>query len=94
MDLCAEGHLVRSAAYLDPAIASCEGGLPREKYLYFNRACIAALTGDKKRALKFLTAVVDKGLWDVEALETTEAIDAIRDTDRFREIMARARSPI
>jgi predicted esterase len=92
MEFYSRGDLVRSAACLDLAIEACEEGLPREKSLYLNRACIAAEMGDKQRALEFLATAVDKGLSDVEVLDTTKALDSIRDTTRFREIMERARN--
>ncbi|TFG55175.1 MAG: hypothetical protein E4H35_06315 [Candidatus Aminicenantes bacterium] len=90
-DLFQKDDLARAAAYFDLAIAACEEGLHREKYLYFNRACVAAKTRDKKRALEFLSAAVDKGLTDIDLLETTRELDPIRNTGRFREIVERAR---
>jgi hypothetical protein len=90
-ELFGKGEMIRAAAYLDLAIAACEEGLFRERYLYFNRACIAAMTGDKKKALEFLSAAVDKGLSDIDLIETTKELDPIRNTDRFREIMEKAR---
>jgi predicted esterase len=90
-ELFGKGETARAGAYLDIAIAACEDGLSREKYLYFNRACIAAMTGDKKKALEFLSAAVDKGLADIDLLENTKELDPIRKTDRFREILEKAR---
>ena len=90
-ELFGQGEIIRAAAYLDLAIAACEEGLFREKYLYFNRARIAALAGEKKKALEFLSAAVDKGLADIDLLETAKELDSIRTTDRFREIVERAR---
>jgi predicted esterase len=90
-ELFGKGETARAGAYLDLAIAACEDGLFREKYLYFNRARVAALTGDKKRALDFLSAAVDKGLSDIDLLENTKELDPIRKTDRFREILEKAR---
>jgi hypothetical protein len=90
-DLFQKDDWIRAAAYFDLAIAACEDGLSREKYLYFNRARVAALTGDKKRALEFLSAAVDKGLADIDLLENTKELDPIRKTDRFREILEKAR---
>jgi len=86
-----KGDMIRAAAYLDLAIAACEEGLFRERYLYFDRACVAALSGDKKKALAFLSAAVDKGLSDLELLETTKELDPIRNDDGFREILEKAR---
>ena len=83
--------LIRAAAYLDLAIAACEEGLPREKGLYFDRACVAALSGDGKAALKFLSLAVDKGIADLELLESDKDLDPIRNTDAFREILERVR---
>ncbi|MCK7460875.1 MAG: hypothetical protein MZU84_01770 [Sphingobacterium sp.] len=52
--------LAGPSAYWDLAIAACEEGLRREKGLYFNRACVAAISGDKKTALKCLSSAVDR----------------------------------
>ena len=90
-DLYDKGDIIRAGAYFDLAIGACEEGLLRERYLYFNRACIAALAGEKKRALAFLAAAVDKGLADIDLLETTKEFDPIRNTGRFREIVEKAR---
>jgi hypothetical protein len=71
-ELFGKSELSRVAAYLDLAIAACEEGLFRERYLYFSRAEIASLAGDKKRALDFLSAAlhspsrrlaIDGSLW-------------------------------
>jgi hypothetical protein len=59
----------RAAAYLDLAIAACEDGLLMEKILFYRRAYVAALSGDGKAALKFLSAAVDKGFDNLELLE-------------------------
>ena len=83
--------LSRAAAYWDLAIAACEEGLLREKGLYFNRACIAAASGDRKTALKYLSSAVDKGFADLELLEKAGEFDPIRDTPDFREIVERVR---
>ena len=92
MELYGKDDLIRSAAYLDLAIAACEEGLPRERSLYLTRACVAALAGDKKRALDLLAAAVDKGFTDVDVLETAKALDVLKDTDEFREILEKART--
>jgi tetratricopeptide (TPR) repeat protein len=90
-ELFGKGEMIRAAAYFDLAIAACEEGLFRERYLYFNRARVAALIGDKKKALEFLSAAVDKGLADIDLLENTKELDPIRKTDKFREILEKAR---
>jgi len=88
-DLYSQKDLLKAAAYFDLAIASCEEGLSREKYLYLSRAVVAAAAGDKKRALSFLGAAVDKGLSDPEVIEKNEALAPIRDTAAYRAILAR-----
>jgi len=90
-ELYGRGDLDRAAVYFDLAIEACEEGLPWENFLLYNRACVAALMGDKKRALDFLEAAVDKGLSNAGLLETDKDLESIRDTDRFREIMDKAR---
>jgi len=77
----------RAADFLDLAIAACEPGLPREKYLYFSRAEIAALLGDRKGALEFLAAAVDKGFADIGLLEDSKELDRIRDDPRYRGLL-------
>jgi len=91
-DLYDRGDLLRAAAYLDLAIAACEEGLSRERYLYFSRAQVAALIGEKRRALEFLAAAVDKGFSDVDLLESAEELEPVRSTDKFREIVEKARN--
>jgi predicted esterase len=81
----------RSAAYGDLAIAACEEGLPREKGLYYSRASVAAVSGDRKTALKCLSTAVDKGFVDLGLLERDGDFDPIRDTAGFREILERVR---
>lgn len=82
----------RAGAYLDLAIAACEEGLSREKGLYFDRACVAALSGDEKTALRSLSLAVDKGIDDPALLERDRDLDAIRETDAFRKILERVRA--
>jgi predicted esterase len=84
--------LSRAAVYWDLAIAACETGLPREKGLYFNRACVAAASGDRRTALKCLSSAVDKGFADLGLLERAGELDSIRDTAGFREIVERVRT--
>ncbi len=91
-DLSNQGEFAKAGAYYDLAMAACEEGLMREKYLYFGGACIACLAGEKKRALDLLESAVAKGFSDVEALETHKALDAIRTDGRFREIIEKARA--
>jgi tetratricopeptide (TPR) repeat protein len=86
--------LGRSAAYWDLAIAACEDGLPREKGLYYDRASVAAVSRDRKTALKYLSSAVDKGFVDLELLEKDSDFDPIRDTAGFREILQRIRTKI
>jgi hypothetical protein len=91
-DLYRKRDFGRAAIYYDLALAACEPGLPREKYLVFDRACIAARAGDRKAALKFLSLAVDKGFADRELLEQETDLDPVRDTPAFRAIQDRVRA--
>ncbi len=84
-------NLKLAAAYLDLAIGAVEPGLPREKYIYVDRAVVAVRAGEKKKALDFLGVAVDKGFSDVELLEKAKEWDPVRDSARFREILDQAR---
>jgi len=92
VDLYRKQEYARASAYLDLALAACEPGGSREKSLLFDRACFSALAGNKKAALKFLAAAVDKGFSDVTALETDKDLDLVRDSPAFRAILDRARA--
>jgi predicted esterase len=84
-------NLKLAAVYLDLAIGAVEPGLPREKYIYFDRAVVAVRAGEKKKALDFLGTAVDKGFSSVELLEKAKEWDPVRDSARFREILDKAR---
>lgn len=85
------GDLGRCGAYLDLAIAACEEGLPLEKGLLFSRACVAARAGDKRLALRHLTAAVDKGFADLGVLESDKDLDPVRGTAAFQALLERVR---
>jgi dienelactone hydrolase len=91
-ELYGKGDLVRAAAYLDLAIAACEEGLTMERALYYDRACLAARTGDKELALRHLAIAVDKGVTDLALLEKDKDLDPLRDTEGFRAILERLRT--
>jgi hypothetical protein len=55
-------------------------------------ACVAALRGDEKAALKHLETAVAKGFSDVEALENQEDLAGLHQSSRFREIVERLRN--
>jgi dienelactone hydrolase len=89
-ELYGKGDLVRAAVYLDLAIAACEEGLTMERALHYDRACVAARTGDKELALRHLAIAVDKGVTDLALLEKDKDLDSLRETDAFRAILQRA----
>ena len=92
-ELYGKGDLVRAAAYLDLAIAACEEGLTMERALHYDRACVAARTGDKELALRHLAIAVDKGVTDLALLEKDKDLDPLRDTDAIPGDPATRRSP-
>ena len=93
IELFSKSELPLAAAYLDLAIGACEPALPREKDLYLNRAVVALRLGERRKALDFLEAAVEKGFSDAGLLETSDEFEAVRDNPRFQEIVDKARSP-
>jgi predicted esterase len=84
--------LARTAVFLDLALEACEAGNPRAKILYYDLACVAALRGDTKKALKDLAAAVDKGFADVQTLESSKPLDVLRGTQEFLRILGSIKS--
>jgi dienelactone hydrolase len=91
-ELAGKGDLGRSAAYLDLALEACEAGLPMEPALHYDRACVAARSGDRELALRHLGLAVDKGFANLGLLETDRDLDAVRDGAAFRGILERVRA--
>ncbi len=58
---------------------------------FFYLAWAHAANGDKKRALQVLSAAVDKGFSDVEAIESNKVFDAIRKDSQYAAILARVK---
>jgi len=77
----------RTSSFFDLAAEACPEGDRREKNIYFNMACVAALRGDEKAALKYLETAVSKGFSDLGALEGEEDLAGIRQTPRFRKVV-------
>ena len=91
LDLYGRRDLNRAGAYLDLAIAACEEGLALETALHYDRACVAALAGDKALALRHLSDAVDKGFADLGLLESDKDLDPLRSEERFRQIVERVK---
>jgi predicted esterase len=91
LDLYGRRDLNRAGAYLDLAIAACEEGLSLETALHYDRACVAALAGDKGLALRRLSDAVDKGFADLGLLESDKDLDPLRSEERFRQIVERVK---
>lgn len=81
----------RASSLFELAAEACPDGDRRERNIYFNMACVAALRGDAKAALKHLETAVAKGFSDVGALENEKDLAGLRQTSRFREIVERLR---
>ncbi len=54
----------------------------------YNAACAYALTGNKDKALEFLTKAVDAGFLDQSQIEGDSDMDSLRDNDQFKQIVA------
>jgi len=81
----------RASSFFELAAEACPDGDPRERAIYFDMACVAALRGDEKAALKHLETAVAKGFSDVRALEDQEDLERIRKTAKFRELVERVK---
>jgi dienelactone hydrolase len=84
--------LGKAAALLEIAADACS---PREgpyTYILFNYACVLALTGTGDKALDCLELAVGAGFSNVAQLESEKDFESIRDTPRFRDILARLKS--
>jgi dienelactone hydrolase len=81
----------RASSLFELAAEACPDGDRRERNIYFNMACVAALRGDAKAALKHLETAVAKGFSDVGALEDQEDLERIRKTAKFRELVERVK---
>ena len=58
--------------------------------IFYNRACIAALRGQSKKALELLEECSKAGtLPSCEYIESDKALDSLRDQDAFKEFMER-----
>jgi len=82
----------RTSSLFELAAEACPEGDRREKNIYFNMACVAALRGDEKAALKYLKTAVSKGFSDIVALEAEEDLAGIRQTAHFRKIVEKLRT--
>ena len=92
LDYYEKKDLARTEAFLDLALAACEDGNPRAKIILYDRACVAALRGNAKEALKNLAAAVDKGFDDAGVLETSRPLESVRGTPEFRRLLDRVKS--
>jgi len=81
----------RASSLFELAAEACPDGDRREKNIYFSMACVAAVRGDEKAALKHLETAVAKGFSDVLALENEEDLAGLHQTSHFREILDRLR---
>jgi hypothetical protein len=81
----------RASSLFELAAEACPDGDRRERNIYFNMACVAAVRGDEKAALKHLETAVAKGFSDVGALEDQEDLERIRKTAKFRELVERVK---
>lgn len=87
MEYYEQKDLVRTSAFLEPALAACEDWNPRARYLLYDQACVAALRGDTKKALKDLAAAVEKGFADAGLLETSRPLESVRGMPEFQRIL-------
>jgi dienelactone hydrolase len=85
--------LGKAAALLEIAADACPPQAGPYPYFLFDYACVLALTGDKNKALDYLELAVAAGFSDAAELESEEDFQNIRDTPRFRDLMAKLTKP-
>lgn len=85
-DLFAQGRPGHAAASLEVA---CEIE-PGNSIVWYNRACALALEGRRDMALDALERAVVTGFSDASLLASDSDLDSLRDTDRFRGLLAAA----
>jgi len=61
---------------------------PRNSELTYNAASFYSLAGDVEKSLKYLSQAADSGCLNVSWLEQDSDLDAVRDKQRFNEIVA------
>jgi len=64
---------------------------PRNSILTYNAACFYALTGESKKSLDYLSQTADWGCLNLNWLEQDTDLDPVRDSQRFKEIVAQFR---
>jgi len=82
----------KAAALLEIAADACPPRAGPYPYFLFDYARVLALTGDKDKALDYLELAVAAGFSDAGELESEEDFKSIRDTPRFRDLLAKLKS--
>ena len=67
---------------------------PRNSILTYNAACFYALNGDSKKSLDYLSQTADWGCLNLNWLEQDTDLDPVRDSQRFKEIVAQFRGSV
>lgn len=60
---------------------------PNNAWAYYSAACLYALAGDKKQALKYLKQSLEKGFSDKKHIESDSDMNSIREEEEFRSLM-------
>ena len=90
-----KGYAALDAGNPDSAIAYFEQQvalIPEGKWGHYNLACAAGRTGDVQAGMKHLQAAVAGGWDDPSHLESDPDLAALRDDDRFAELLAEVRT--
>ncbi len=82
--LCNVGELDKGLELAERALGQDE----KEPVVLYNVACFYAMKGDLDRSLELLQNAVKNGWGDLAWLETDSDLDALRDDDRFKAILA------
>ncbi|MFO7898038.1 MAG: dienelactone hydrolase family protein [Planctomycetota bacterium] len=87
VELLRKGQHAEALAELDKA----DQLVPNHPVIQYNRACALSLLGEKDAALDALDAAIARGYTDSAHMEKDPDLAAVRETDRFKELVASAK---
>jgi len=82
-----ENDFAKSSLFFEIADQASALNPDYRRYILFSLACLHALEGDAKKALKSLRSAVENGFADIEAIETDKDLDSLRKLPEYREII-------
>jgi len=82
-----KGDHKRAIFFFEIAAKASDKDSYRQKYIFYNLACVYAVNKNKKKALQNLKLAVQSGFSDIATIEKDEDLDSIRQTSEFHKII-------